>query len=291
MNKLHFNGLKQIDTPERWMQKALSVPARDAVRPYRVSPHKSAMIAASFVLVAALSISAFFFFGNKSAVPIASVSESTTFSETVKETESKSETEPEASSDAPASENTDTPTEVETQVSADAQGNTVITTITTITTGTGDVPADQAETSDPALNTDPDNGNGQETQPAAHSDADQPLSAGASGDHENVLLVKYNEPPIKDYGSISDSSSSDIGYCLIYDKAGNLLGDSNPYARIHWAEIVTLDDGVRCIFYYPEKRGLYLSDGVYRCTFLTEDRDEVFSREFEVYESKFIFHG
>lgn len=289
MNKLHFNGLKNIDTPERWMENALSVPARYAVRPYRVSPHKSAMIAASFVLVAALSISAFFFFGNKSAVPIASVSESTTFSETVKETESKSETEPEASSDTPASENTDTPTEVETQASTDAQGNTVITTITTITTVTDDAPAEQAETSDPALNTDPDNGNGQETQPAAHSDADQPLSAGASGDHENVLLVKYNEPPIKDYGSISDSSSSDIGYCLIYDKAGNLLGDSNPYARIHWAEIVTLDDGVRCIFYYPEERGLYLSDGVYRCTFLSEDRDEIWSKEFEVYESKIIF--
>ena len=232
------------------------------------------------------SISAFFFFGNKSAVPITSVSESTSYFEVVKETESKRETESTAVSSDSASQTADPPSQVETQISTDAEGNEVITTIITITTVIDDAPSDPTDTRDSAQYTEPDSVNGQETQPATHSDADQPLSAEASSDHGNVLLVTYNNPQIEDY----DSSSSDIGYCLIYDQAGNLMGDSNPYDRMHWAEIVTLDDGTRCIFYYPEERGLFLPDGIYRHTFLSEYRDEIWSREFEVYESKIIFH-
>ena len=274
MNKLNFNGLKNIKTPDGWTEKAILIPQRSkAAVPYRVSPLRSVMIAASFVLVTVLSVSAFLIFGNRNSVPVAS-SPTTNAQATQAPTKQNvivEATETAATEQTTSADTKELPTEKETQISTDAQGNTVITTVTTIITTVDGAPDEPEETPTAAAQTEQETGQEQEPQPATQSDI---------GDADLIIEAVYfprssGPEPFEAGGAVQNDDLIIIGYCLIYDEDGTLLGESYPFHSQHFANIKKTDHDRYLISYSPTKHDLSLHPGRYRYILLDENQYEI----------------
>lgn len=275
MNKLHFNGLKNIETPKSWSEKALLIP-KQAKKPevYRVSPLKSAVIAASFILIATLSISAVLLFGNRNdavVVPSPATAQTTVALESEKEIFDTRSTEETSAEQTETKEN---PTETETQVSTDAQGNTVITTVTTITTIAEDIPAEE-EPDEPVSGRD-------ETQASDTPRSDDNIP---DSDEEKIIIEAIYFSRSSDFepyeyaaGDSHDAAAASgelHGFCLIFKESGELIGESEYLHSQRFAEIEIIDEDRQKISYCPADHGIFLDPGRYRYYLLDEYMKEI----------------
>lgn len=271
MKKLNFNGLKSIETPDSWIKNAAAIPDQTDAS-HRVSPLRSAVIAASFVLVAALSVSAFLIFGNRNTAPVASAP----IRETQTAAKSESPTQSgvtQAAESAGAAEHTEAETQqqasakAETQTSTDAEGGAVITTITTITTIVDDAPAEEEETSDPAPYGDDETQDTPQTEPDGSLTIEAVYSPRSSELHSSSIGASDNP----------DQHGDLHGYCLIYDEEGGLIGESEYFHPQRFAKITNADDSRLMISYCPAEHNIFLAPGRYRYILLNEQREIITS--------------
>ena len=219
--------------------------------------------AAAVVPVIALSLTAYFLFGNKANDPIAllSVPQSSLTpseqgaggSETAKATET--------GATAATSGNTDAPTERSTTPTSSVRG-------TSPTSATERVSDTQTPTQSPTQSstqsvTKPTTAPTQAptstpTQKPTAAPTQAPTSAPTQPPTESPVSNPEQESD-EDYFigiSIPRQPPGTEIFCGIYDMNGNFMGDPDPYSAQHSAELVTESDGVSYALYYPLKHGL-----------------------------------
>ena len=247
MKKVNFNTFENLTVSEELMQKALAIPdnAKSASVPF-YSRIKSFVTAASFILVFALSVLSFFFFGNKNVVPIAPSSVQNPPYSTTAESTTTSQAE-NAEPSAPENSVSSQPqTQTATELSTDADGNEIITVITDI------ISIEQEPTE--GGHAEPSEEQSETTTAGTSALDDQPTEQATSPpDVEPVYLYGYFMEP--EYGekyvfklNIQFSSNTllqeDSLYCRIYDEERNLLGSPDFYAEDHKVDFSLTDNTV-----------------------------------------------
>lgn len=231
--------------------------------------YKAYLTAAAMVLAAVMSVSLFFFFGNKASVPIApgppasvakSVTEATetaALGESQRETAAQSET---LDSSAVETQNATAVTER----STDAQGNIIITVITDITTTEQDPPED--DHAEPSQKQSPTDASGASDHSAPTEKPTQPTTDPPHIDpvyqydyddfyhiHTQPAVECAEETTNDSYTVrvrfISDAlSEGDPLYCRIYDRRKILWGSPDLYAEEHIAEFTINGNTVRASY-------------------------------------------
>lgn len=282
MNKVNFDSFKRIHASEELIEKALAIPATvekaPAVIPwYRQS--RAIAAAASIVLVVLAGFSVYFLFGNKKP-PIRS-------------------TDTPQTSTIPSPEVTDEPTKPD---------STSAVTSTSASEGQGSFTdrLKQGSTTQPTIATTFPFGSAetmpiqQPSQPPASTERDavEPATSSAS---QSILLTDsptvWTEPatvpiqnptdetwkpaqatePIENSdliltGRIHTSNEDYHGtvYCRIYDwEQDAYLGDANPLASTHLAQVTVSDSGYVWIAYRPAEHGI-VPTGAYYYYFYNE---------------------
>jgi hypothetical protein len=208
-----FSG--HIKVPDEWIKRALSVPSSFTVKSAPVLPLRRIVAAASVMLIAALSITLYFLFGNKNGIPQiqpSPASESAvpsenilptypTTSPTVIPTASTAPTEPSSPTEPPASE---APTESFTVPPAEvpsAHPDPII------------IPTDEP----------PEPPTAEETAPPFYPD------------EPTVLVIRRMIPVEAVDVTAEDQEVDDSVYCTVYDSADRALLSADPYAADHRA--------------------------------------------------------
>ncbi|MBQ3418068.1 MAG: hypothetical protein IJH32_09600 [Ruminococcus sp.] len=281
MSEYNCNALNRITISDSFRQRLLSVPETALIKPHH-TPIRYYAAAASMVLVFGLSISAYFFSGNKPApvVPAFSVKESEKATESTELSETSSSTQ---ESDIPSTEtNTQPPTQPPTQVSTDSEGNIIITTITDIITEYGTKPADPDSPAKPA-----------DSEEKPDQPVDYPTEQATAPPEPQNDPPYYPTPTDKPYEPepaapgdstcyaflpLSALTGSGNVYCAIFDRYGNLLGDENVFSSSHLAVREWERDGYVWLSYSPYNNGLTVGSELYDIYFFNED-GEILSHE------------
>ena len=218
--------------------------------------------AAAVVPVIALSLTAYFLFGNKANDPIA-------FSPVPQSSVTPSEQ---------GADGSETPTDiavsVETGAAAATTGNTekpterstAATTPTSAARGSSPTTATERVSDTQTPTQSPTQSSTQSvtkpttapTQAPTSASTQAPTSAPTQPPTESPVSNPEQESD-EDYFigiSIPRQPPGTEIFCGIYDMNGNFMGDPDPYSAQHSAELVTESDGVSYALYYPLKHGL-----------------------------------
>ena len=238
---------------------------------YSFKSRKNLVIAASMVFAFLMSLSAFFFFGNKSRISIAqspsvvtAVSSTFPTGEETSQNETGTETESSASTQAAA-----------TELSTDASGNVVII-ISTVTT---------SESIDPDEENNSDSNESDHLDPTEKkSDHPSEKETDKSADESKVPAEASTETP-NPAGEIPEVEGSaecyaqfplsllygsEQVYCRLTDQIGSPIGDSDLFSDQHIAYQSRQTDGTVYVVYYLSNlidSGVVLPDGTYHFYF------------------------
>lgn len=232
--------------------------------------YKAYLTAAAMVLATVISVSAFFVFGNKSAVPVAPSPPAAVATDAADATETpdsgKSQSETSAPNEAASASAVETQNATAaTERSTDTQGNITVTVITDITTTEQDPPEDDhAEPSQKQSPTDAPTPASFEdpTHPATDPPHIDPVYQYDYYDFYHIHMQLVTEQPAMEFQQettndsytarvrfISDAlSEGDRLYCRIYDRRKNLWGDPDLYAEDHFAEFTVNGNTIRAIY-------------------------------------------
>lgn len=270
MSKTDFDFQKHVDVPEKWIENALKIPQIAPIKPKVMLFPRRCIAAASIVLVTVLSVSAYFFFGNKKQIPVAPVAPAVS-------TEAPTEYAATAPTQTPAeSASTTKPSTVptaapETQIATDSEGRITVITITTRTDDTqpttpplSPTVAKQPSTeqsSKPSIKptmkpTEAAVVKPPESQKAESTKAPTTLPTEAPLIEEDIrtieIRVTFDASDI-----IQAAADSEDIYCRVYDGARNLLGDENLYSRSHLASFSVEGSGWQSVNYIYSYTGEY----------------------------------
>ena len=280
MNKANFDRLKHVRTPQEWIDKAAAIPDISVEKcpsfsMFRVAAAAS-IVLASIVLVSAVGLLVFLFFGDGSMPVVVrnggsaatesfdgetTKSETSVFSETIAESSTDAQGNPViVSQEQPAStvngiQHTDgsrSPTE-----NAPSPTTSSAPTPPRAT----DVPDQPSPTSSPDAMTDatavPDSS---ATDPPA-TDPPPPPTEPPLTDCRITVTTGY-PPPDGEIPSVE--TDEPIVFCRMYDAAGNLVGSSRLFAEEKRATVVSINpDDTFVVTYDPLEKGLPITRGRY----------------------------
>lgn len=259
LSKPDLDFQKHVNVPEKWIENAIKIPQITPIKPKVMLFPRRMIAAASIVLVVALSISTYFFFGNKEQLPVAPFA-------------------PTVGTETPTEYGTAAPTKLPTESPSTIQSSTAPTT----------APATQIATDSTTGIVTPATENTQEaTEPVSPTDAVRPPTVRSTTPAPKPTARPTQAPVVKptktqtehvteapqiteDIRTIdirvsvepgSDmieaaADSADI-YCRVYDCAGNLLGDKNLYSGSHLADFSVEGGGWQNVNYIYSYTGEY----------------------------------
>ena len=284
MKKVNFNTFQNLTVSDELMQKALSIPEtveKKAPVSY-VSRTRGLMTAAGFVLVFALSIFLFFYFGNKN---VFSVAPPTAQKATVSTAASESPTAPATKSSEPAGEQSEKPsqppTQVETQMSTDSEGNIVIITVITEITP-GEQEPTEGKSAAPGKGETATESSKPTESATEHQDETKPPEP--TEESHTQPVTESSEPPwvAPTWHPITAPISDEIRtgeqyvYCRIYEQNGHLLGGEDLFDDFHKVKVDPNNNSV-------EYNRYILSKGAYHYYFYTEDGTDFYNNWIFIY--------
>ena len=238
--------------------------------------YKVLAFAATVVLVAGMSLSVYFFFGNKSAVPVAPSPTSSTAQPSEKKAATdavKSPSSPTGSTDPTASKSSTSPSSSAAPSVTEKKEGTVTPTLP------GKGPAEPTESPKPTVSpTRPAETTSPTTSPTRPVETTSPTVVPTDEPWERPTEAPQPtespcptepSPPVGEVVFTGSFPSTDfrggVLYCRIYEH-GKLLGDPDLYSYSHIADY-TVHNGRVYAEYYPFFHGIDLQPGIYKFFF------------------------
>ncbi len=297
MSEFNFDNMKNVDIPDSWIEGALKVP-KNIQRPTPFLKHsKIIAFAASIVLVCSISVALFFVTNDNPVVPPIKYDETecNTFAhkkdstvensvgETTRETHKNNKSTEVVQSDVETVLESSTENKKPTSFKPEKTEPTEVTKPTTnVSTekdeDDGRIPSnpDSAPDSKPDSNPNkprPTQSGGKPTTPPATENGEQE-SPPDPPETEGSYVKSYESGIIT--AKIHKEDLSEMMYCRIYDKNGNIIGDSNLFSNSKRAQIVMESEGsdgfeqaddYNTVEYNTERIGTNLGAGTYRVVF------------------------
>ena len=277
MDKINFDSLKHIKAPQVWLEKAAAIPdsvvqKREAFPMYRV------VAAASLVLVSAVGVLVFLFFGGSGEQVVIrhdGIAATDVFTDETTVGETLSAVAPAAAETVAVS-------------STDAAGNTVISyeekpastgavirstqSVTFPTAAASSIaPSNPASEHIPV----PTEAPAPTSVPVTESPVTQPPTENdrPPGDTEFYGMFSFGTAGGSGYNSAEDISV----FCRLYDSSGSLVGDSPLYSPQREATILSwYSDGSVYAYYDPAAHGLRLTEDAYEYIFYDAHGNELY---------------
>ena len=281
MSEYNCNAINHIALSDSFHRRLLAVPELSSTIPHRANqiPVRYLAVAASMVLAFAMSISAYFFFGNKPSpvVPAVVIKETTAATEKQEKTETQSATEKE--SEAPTQKPSNPSTQPPTQVSTDSEGNIIITTITDIITREIEDATEADTPQQPSPKTEQPTEIVKQPETEIESQTEEPISP---TDPPYYPTPIENPPYCVEPADECDTFSVTVAldqltgsgkvYCILFDETGNLLGDGDLICESRMATREWERDGYVQVSYTPKDYEIYVrQDYLYDVYFYNED--------------------
>ena len=310
MSEFNFDNMKNVDIPDSWIEGALKVP-KDTIHPTPFLKYsKIIAFAASIVLVCSISVALFFVTNDNPVVPPIKYDETecNTFGENTDSTieSSVDVKKKETNAEKNTSEAVETEEQTVFESSAENKKPTSFKPEKTeptefcMPTTNGSIENDKDDgripsnpNSAPDSNPNPDSvPDSSQNKPRPTQSGEKPTSSPATEKPDPPNSPTYSpDPPdgpvaegsyVKSYeagiitAKIHKKDLSEMMYCRIYDKNGNIIGDSNLFSNSKKAQIVMESEGsdgfeqaddYNTVEYNTERIGTNLSAGTYQVVF------------------------
>lgn len=303
MSEFNFDNMKNVDIPDSWIDGALNIPPKATPTPFVYRYSKIIAFAASIVLVCSLSVALFFVTNDNPVVPPIKNDETecNTFAQEaystaessvgviIKETRNNNTTEVVQTDEETVFESS---TENKKPTSFKLEKTEPTEFCKPSTNGSiendeddGRIPSNPDSAPDSKPNPNPN-------KPRPTQSGEKPTSRPATEKPDPPNSPTYSpDPPngpeaegsyVKSYeagiitAKIHKKDLSEMMYCRIYDKNGNIIGDSNLFSNSKKAQIVMESEGsggfeqaddYNTVEYNTERLGTNLGAGSYQIVF------------------------
>lgn len=291
MNKVNFDGFKNINVPEAWIENALAVPEDYRKKPIPFSEkHKRVLtVVACVLMVSIMSVPLYLFEKTEVSIPYLSVTKSKDNLNTEDLTYySGTEDIPDSAVQSPyftdeftsgttidyrntfptdntsVSQNSTQPIPTAVPTQGGTEGITFVTK-PSFTPTNPPIPTTQKPT---------------EPRPTT-PEPTKPAPTEASTGHY-ISMVSSCAGSFNTNGMMS-SDAVEVIYCCLYDSRGNLVGDPNLYSFEHIAKDTPMANGYIFASYDPLEKGLELKEGTYKFYFYLAGWKVVFEGNITVF--------
>ncbi len=276
MSEYNFRSIEQLMIPDELTERLLAIPEESERRPTVPLWRRRALVAAaSFVLVAAMSILVYFSTGNIiNKPPAVSPRPLPTFSGTEKEGTAAFD------SSTPSVSPGGTPSPTASREGTIALSPTQSRRHSTTTPPTSGHPAGQPFTEGGTVNNPTAPPTNAPTAPPTQKPTRRPYPepvAPTEGDDPDT--PEPIETPVENYcyAYIRADDPGESLYCWIEDENGDFMGDGKAFTARHQAQIAAVySNGYVLARWSPNENGIYPSEGYHRYTFVTGDGTIVF---------------
>lgn len=300
MKKVNFNNLDNIEIPEAWTQKALTLPkALDSKKGALIFGRfsKKLVLVASIILVCALSVSLFIFTQKGDILNTDEPSHSSSEDVTLFQSEPENQDENFFAGGAKEESQTEGTAFDEYSQKATEKQNKPATPSEKPKNPAPD--SSSTDNPDSIVNPKPDSTpqtkpdstppkNPESSNPgSSDSSTEEPTPTEPPEDYEVDSPGDINDGKIEVFFPKSSLTGSSV-FCQIYEMNGTPLGDSDPLADSHRAYLsfsstsVDGTDSYQKVTYYLDKGGFSLSKGTYRYCFYNEDGKIICNGIFDV---------